>query len=171
MAWLLSYLGANWSLIIVVALLVVALILFAILAKNLWAIFAAIVLLALGFAYAQIDKTVYQRAAAEQLADKLKTKDAELEAAHDRINVLNAAYEADAMQALTDADEISKLQARIHETPPDTTIALNRAAAGRVRAFKRAASGRTAEDRAAARTGRHPSLLSGFSWGRKPSRP
>ncbi|WP_296741472.1 hypothetical protein [Mesorhizobium sp.] len=145
-------------------LLVGGLALIAFLTRNLWAVVVALGLMAAGFAYVQIDKAAYDRAAAEQLAEKLKAKDEQIrqrdaliEAARQRINVLNAANELDAMQALTDADEISKLKAQINETPADATIALKRAATGRLRAFRRAAAGRAAAaaSGAAAGPGRH----------------
>ncbi len=163
-SWLASYAGANWSLAIVILLLVGGLALIAFLTRNLWAVVVALGLMAAGFAYVQIDKAAYDRAAAEQLAEKLKAKDEQIrqrdaliEAARQRINVLNAANELDAMQALTDADEISKLKAQINETPADATIALKRAATGRLRAFRRAAAGRAAAaaSGAAAGPGRH----------------
>jgi positive regulator of sigma E activity len=70
--WFLSYWAANFALIIVVTLAVVALGAVAWFAKNWKVAVAAAAVLAAGFAYMQIDKSAYQRRVAEEAAAQVK---------------------------------------------------------------------------------------------------
>lgn len=123
--WALSYIGANFALILVVVLAVVALGAIAWFAKN-WkvAVAAALVLLA-GLAYQHIDKTAYQRAIAEQKAREVAVLQA-------RIDALDEANRNNAKRALEDAQRIKTLQEQAKQTPANTADCLDENAAGRV---------------------------------------
>lgn len=129
MSWGLSYLGANFSLVVVVMLLVAGLGAIAFFAKNWKAAVAAGAVLAAGFAYQHVDKIGYQRRIAEEAQQQV-------EALERRLDVLNAANEADALRARADADRISELEGKVHETPANDRVALDRAAVGRVSAIR-----------------------------------
>lgn len=154
MTWLGSYLGSTWALVLVVALVVAALGAIAFFARNWKAAVASVLVLGCGFAYLQVDKNAYARRVAEEAAEKV----AALEA---RINVLNAANESDAMQAIADQARISQLEdqarAKAPDTPQSRLVCLDRSAARRVSAIRYADPG---ERGTAAGTGRHSGLLS-----------
>lgn len=123
--WALSYIGANFALILVVVLAVVALGSIAWFAKN-WkvAVAAALVLLA-GLAYQHIDKTAYQRRVAEEAAQQAKTLQA-------RIDTLSDINNANAARAIQDEIKISKLKEQAGQTPANSADCLDENAAGRV---------------------------------------
>lgn len=123
--WALSYIGANFALILVVVLAVVALGAIAWFAKN-WkvAVAAALVLLA-GLAYQHIDKTAYQRAIAEQKAREVALLQA-------RIDTLSDINNANAARAIQDEVKINKLREQASQTPANTADCLDENAAGRV---------------------------------------
>lgn len=154
MLWLLSYVGANWALILVVVLAVAGLGAVAFFAKNWKVAVAALAVLAAGFAYQQIDKNAYQRRVAEEAADKVR-------ALEERLNVLNAANEQDAMRATADAARISELEDKTNAMPPPASPGraggLDRAAARRVSAIRWADPGQGGPATGAIR---HPDLLS-----------
>lgn len=127
--WLLSYVGANWALILVVVLAVVALGAVAWFAKNWKVAVAAIAVLAAGFAYQQIDKNAYQRRVSEEAAARVKT----LEARLDAVNKIN---QADAERAINDAAEIGRLREMAKATPANGGPCLDIDAAGRVSGIK-----------------------------------
>lgn len=164
--WIFSYLSSNWSLVLCVVVIVAALIAVTVFARNWKAAIAAAAIVAAGFAYQWIDKQGYQRAQAEQLAEKLEAKDKQIEALELRIYTVNAANELIAMQAVTDANELSELGAKANETPANAAVAIKRDAALRVREFRRQAlGGAAAKGRAAAGTGGHPAVLPIRKWG------
>lgn len=169
MTWFFSYLGANWSLILVVILVVAALIALTVLAHNWKAAVIAVAILAAAFAYQWIDKSAYARAVAEEAQRTIKIKDDQIAALELRVETVNAANELSAMQASSDFIELSKLKATANDTPANATVALKRDAVERVRGFRRsAASGGAAGSKGGVATGagRHPKLLPIWKWGR-----
>jgi glucan phosphoethanolaminetransferase (alkaline phosphatase superfamily) len=127
--WLLSYIGGNFALILVVFLAVVALGAVAWFAKNWKVAVTAVVILGAGFAYMQIDKNAYQRRVAEETA-------AEVNALKARIALTNAAAEREAKRAIADAEQISELKRKASETPPNAGECFDAAAADRVRSIR-----------------------------------
>ncbi len=123
--WFLSYVGANWALILVVALAVIALGAVAWFARNWKVAVAALAILAAGFAYQQIDKNAYQRRVAEEAAKQIKTL-------QDRITTMNKANDENAERAINDAAEIGRLRALAGDTPANDAPCLDRDAAERV---------------------------------------
>ncbi|NGX98718.1 MAG: hypothetical protein G4V63_26980, partial [Candidatus Afipia apatlaquensis] len=86
--WALSYIGANWALILVVALGIIALGAVAWFAKNWKVAVAALLILGAGLAYQHIDKTAYQRRVSEEAAERL----AVLQRRLDAVNTINQAH-------------------------------------------------------------------------------
>ncbi|HDA7126298.1 TPA: hypothetical protein O5T86_001302 [Staphylococcus aureus] len=123
--WFLSYVGANWALILVVALAVIALGAVAWFAKNWKVAVAAIAILAAGFAYQQIDKNAYQRRVSEEAAARVKTLEA-------RLDTLNKANDENTERAINDAAEIGRLREMAKATPANDGPCLDIDAAGRV---------------------------------------
>lgn len=66
--WALSYLGSTWVLILVIALVIAALGALAWFSHNWKLIAAAVLILAVGFAYMHVDKQAYARRVAEESA-------------------------------------------------------------------------------------------------------
>lgn len=126
--WALSYLGANAALIAVVALAIIALGALAWFAKNWKLAVAAVVILAAGFSYMQIDKNAYQRRVAEEKAEQVRTL-------QNRIDTLNKANQADAERAIENATEIARLDALAHDTPANSGDCLDIDATRRVRSI------------------------------------
>lgn len=129
MLWLLSYVGSNFSLIIVTTLAVVALGAVAWFAKNWKVAVAAVMALGAGFAYMHIDKAAYQRRVAEEAAAQVKVLQGRL----DTIAAINQAYTA---RYSEDQKQISKLEKEASETPPNSGPCLDRDAARRVRSIR-----------------------------------
>jgi apolipoprotein N-acyltransferase len=127
--WALSYLGSTWVLILVIALVIAALGALAWFSHNWKLIAAAVLILAVGFAYMHVDKQAYARRVAEESA-------AQVTKLQGRIKTLNEASEADAKRAAENADRISKLESQVNDTPPNAQRCLDRAGAGRVRNIK-----------------------------------
>jgi hypothetical protein len=124
-AWILSYLSANFALIIVVVLAVIALGAVAWFAKNWKVAVAAGCVLAAGFAYQQIDKNAYQRRVAEEAAQQVRVLQG-------RLDALQAANQADAKRAATDAVTIDALRQQAAQTPANDAACLDGDAAKRV---------------------------------------
>jgi apolipoprotein N-acyltransferase len=129
MQWALSYIGTNVALIVVVALLVIALGAVAWFAKNWKVAVAAVLILAAGLAYQQIDKNAYERRVSEEAAEKVKTLQA-------RIDTMNQINQANAERAIEDATKIAEMERIASETPANAGACLDRDAAGRVRSIK-----------------------------------
>lgn len=129
MMWALSYLWANFALIAVVTLAVVGLAVLAFFLKNWKAALAALVVLGLGFAYMQIDKSAYQRRVSEEAAEKVK-------ALTDQIDNMNKVAEADVQRAIEDATKIAELEGKANETPANNGACLDIDGARRVRDIK-----------------------------------
>lgn len=127
--WFLSYIGSNFALILVVTLAVIAVGAVAWFAKNWKVAVAALVILAAGFAYMQIDKNAYQRRVAEEAA-------AEVNALKVQIALTNAAAERDAQRAIADAEQISELKRKASDTPANSGECFDVNAADRVRAIR-----------------------------------
>jgi len=123
--WALSYLGANFALIIVVVLAVAGCALVWWLTKNLWAAVAALTILAVGFAVQQVDKAAYQRRVSEEAAAKVQVLQGRL----DTISKVTAAY---AKRAATDADAIATLRDQASNTPANNSPGLPEDSAKRV---------------------------------------
>jgi CBS-domain-containing membrane protein len=123
--WVLSYIGANWALILVVVLAVVALGAVAWLAKNWKVAVAAIIVLAVAFAYQQIDKNAYQRRVSLEVAEKVA-------ALQRRLDAVNQINQKNAERALDDAAEIARLQAEAGNTPANASACFDSDTAGRV---------------------------------------
>jgi len=124
--WLWSYVSANLALILVVILVVVALGALAWFVRNWKVAVAALAVLAMAFAYQQIDRNAYQRRVAEEAALKVGLMQKRLEALNSLTEAYNARYEAD--QA-----ELDKLKRLASETPNDNRPCLGIDAARRVR--------------------------------------
>lgn len=129
MQWALSYIGSTWALILVVVLAVVALGAVAWFSRNWKVAVAAIIVLALGLAYQQIDKNAYQRAVSEQAAAQVKALQA-------RVALLNAVTKQDAERAAKDAAEIEQLREHAGQTPANTSPCLDDGAAARIGAIR-----------------------------------
>jgi apolipoprotein N-acyltransferase len=125
MMWALSYLGANFALIIVVVLAVAGCALVWWLTKNLWAVVAALTVLAVGFAVQQIDHNAFNRAQAEQKAVELKVLQG-------RIDTLSKVAADDAKRAATDAADIATLREQASNTPANSSPGLPLDSAKRV---------------------------------------
>lgn len=125
MIWALSYIGANFALIVVVVLAVLALAAVAWFAKN-WkvAVAAGLVLMA-GLAYQQIDKTAYQRRVAEEAAQRVQVLQG-------RLDAVAAAGEADAKRAADNAAALEDLRQKASQTPANAAACLPEDAAKRV---------------------------------------
>jgi len=123
--WALSYIGANWALILVVVLAVAALGAIAWFAKNWKIAVAALIVLGLAFTYQQIDKSAYQRRVNEEKAKEVKLL-------KERIATLSKVNEEHAERAINDATEIGRLEADASVTPANDSPCLDRDAAERV---------------------------------------
>ena len=123
--WALSYLGANFALVLVVVLAVVALGAVAWFAKNWKVAVAAACVLAAGLAYQQVDKTAYQRRVAEEAAEQTKVLQA-------RLDALQAVNVADAERALAANARIAEPEALAAQTPANDAPCLPEDAAKRV---------------------------------------
>lgn len=123
--WFLSYLGANFALIIVVVLLVIALGAIAWFAKNWKVAVAAILLVCAGLGYQQIDKNAYQRRVSEEAAERVAVLQG-------RLDTLQAVSQADAERALKASAIITELERTASMTPPNAGPCLDEGAAGRV---------------------------------------
>jgi hypothetical protein len=131
--WLLSYLGANWSLILCVVLIVAALIAVGIFARNWKAFVAAGAILAAGYAYQQIDKNGFERAKAEELASLNTRHEQEIADLHQRIIVLNWLGDQHEQRTMADSARINELEEMSRATPVNDNRCLDRAATRRVR--------------------------------------
>lgn len=129
MTWLPSYIGSNFALIAVVVLAVVALGAVAWFAKNWKVAVAAVVVLAAGLAYQQIDKSAYQRRVSEEAAARVRLLQA-------HIDVLSKVTAADAEQAKKDAAEIETLRGMVSQTPANSGPCLDEGAAKRIGAIR-----------------------------------
>lgn len=125
MPWVLSYIGANFALILVVVLLVVALGAIAWFAKNWKVAIAAILLVCAGLGYQQIDKNAYQRRVSEEAAAQVKVLQG-------RLDTLTAVSQADAERALAASAVITELERTASLTPPNDGPCLDANAASRV---------------------------------------
>lgn len=123
--WLLSYVGANFALILVVVLAVVALGAVAWFARNWKVAVAAVVVLAAGLAYQQIDKSAYQRAVNEQKAREIAIIQGRL----DTLSKVAAAY---AERAASDEATIEALRVQASATPANDAACLPDDAAKRI---------------------------------------
>lgn len=123
--WILSYLGANFALIAVVALSVLALAAIAWFTKNWKAAVAAGMVLIAGLSYQQIDHNAYNRAQAEQKAR-------EVAVLQGRIAALEQASANDAARAAADAATIDALREQASQTPANDAACLDIDAAKRV---------------------------------------
>lgn len=129
MLWMLSYLGANFALIVVVTLAVLALAAVAFFARNWKVALAAIAVLAAGFAYMQIDKNAYQRRVSEEAA-------AQVAMLRGRLVTLQKQTDADAERAKTDATYIETLEAEASQTPANATPGIPADVAKRIGAIR-----------------------------------
>lgn len=127
--WLLSYITANLALILVVLLAVAGCGLIFWITKNLWAVVTAVVILAAGFAYQQVDKSAYQRRVSEEAAAQTRVLQSRLDAVTD-INNANTA------RAVEDQVKIEELEKLANETPANNTACLDPEAAARIGAIK-----------------------------------
>lgn len=125
MTWLLSYIGSNFALIVIVTLLVVAFGTIAWFTKNWKVAVTAVAILAIGLAYQQVDKNAYQRRIAEEAAARVRLLQAHLD-------TLNKVNQADAEQAAKDAAEIEQLRTVAGDTPDNASPGLPLDAAKRV---------------------------------------
>lgn len=123
--WALSYLGANFALVLVVVIAVVALGAVAWVAKNWKVAVAAVAVLGAGLAYQQIDKTAYQRRVAEEAAQQVKVLQG-------RLDTLQAVNRADAERALAANARIVELETKAAQTPANDGACLPEDAAKRV---------------------------------------
>ena len=123
--WLLSYLGANFALVLVVVLAVVALGAVAWFAKN-WKVAVAAVVVAMAGLYAQqFDKNGYDRRVAEEVAEQTKVLQS-------RLNTLQAVNAADVERALAANARIAEQEALAAQTPANANQCLPEDAAKRV---------------------------------------
>ncbi len=125
LVWLLSYLGANLALVLVVVLAVVALGVVAWFAKNWKVAVAAACVLAAGLAYQQVDKTAYQRRVSEEAAARVAVLQG-------RLDTLQDVNTADAERALAANARIAELETLAAETPANNNQCLPEDAAKRV---------------------------------------
>lgn len=123
--WALSYLGANFALVLVVVLAVVALGAVAWFAKNWKVAVAAACVLAAGLAYQQVDKTAYQRRVSEEAAARVAVLQG-------RLDTLQAVNTADAERALAANARIAELEVLAAQTPANDASCLPEDAAKRV---------------------------------------
>lgn len=123
--WLMSYLGANFALVVVVVLAVLACGVVYWLTKNLWAIVTALAILAAGFAYQQVDRSAYQRRVSEEAAQQVKVLQG-------RLNTMQDISAADAARSLADAERIANLELQAMQTPANDAPCLPEDAAKRV---------------------------------------
>ncbi|MGB3042432.1 MAG: hypothetical protein WBB98_04530 [Xanthobacteraceae bacterium] len=123
--WLLSYLGANFALVLVVVLAVVALGAVAWFAKNWKVAVAALVVAAAGLYAQQFDKNGYDRRVAEEVAEKTKVLQG-------RLDTLRDVNQADAERALAANARIAELEALAAQTPENDAPCLPEDAAKRV---------------------------------------
>jgi hypothetical protein len=120
-----SYLGANFALVLVVVLAVLALAAVAWFAKNWKVAVVAVAVLAAGLAYQQIDKSAYQRRVSEEAAQQVKVLQGRLE-------ILQTINAADAARSLADAERIANLELQAMQTPANDAPCLPEDAAKRV---------------------------------------
>lgn len=125
MIWVLSYIGANFALIIVVVLAVLALAAVAWFAKNWKVALAAVAVLVAGLAYQQVDKTAYQRRVAEEAAQQV-------ELLQGRLDAIAKANEAYAKRAENDAAAMDALREQASQTPANDAACLPEDSAKRV---------------------------------------
>jgi apolipoprotein N-acyltransferase len=125
MMWALSYLGANFALVIVVVLAVLALGAVAWFAKNWKVAVVAVIIAAAGFGAQQFDKNGYDRRVAEDVAQQTKVLQGRLDA----LAKVAAAY---AERAANDADAIAALREQASHTPANNSLALPEDSAKRV---------------------------------------
>lgn len=126
---LLLYLMAHWVLVLVAVLSVVALGVAAWVFKNWKLALAAIVVAILGFMY----QGAVMHGINLQIANEAAGK---IEVLEDRIDTLNKTAEAHNARALEDAAQIEKLETEANETPANSSAALDRDAARRVRSIR-----------------------------------
>jgi len=120
-----SYLGANFALVIVVVLAVLALAAIAWFAKNWKVAVVAAAVLAAGLAYQQIDKSAYQRRVSEEAAQQVKVLQG-------RLNTMQDINAADTARSLADAERIANLELQAMQTPANDAPCLPEDAAKRV---------------------------------------
>jgi Flp pilus assembly protein TadB len=125
----LSYLGAHWALIIAVALVVIVLGALAWFLKNWKLAVAAFAVLAVGFAYQAVDMQGYKRRVAEDAARQVKVL-------QDRLDTLNAVNRAYSSRYADDQKKFSELEKKASETPPNSSVCLDRAGARRVQSIR-----------------------------------
>jgi cell division protein FtsB len=125
----LSYLGAHWTLIIVVVLAVAVLGYLAFILKNWKAALAAVVLVMAGLAYQSADLAGYKRRVNEEAQAQVKLLNS-------RLAVLEAVSKAYNARAAYDAATIKKLEDEAKETPANSDQCLPADAARRVRSIR-----------------------------------
>jgi apolipoprotein N-acyltransferase len=123
--WLLSYLGANLALVLVVVLAVVALGAVAWFAKNWKVAVAALVVAAAGLYAQQFDKNGYDRRVTEEVAEQTKVLQG-------RLDTLRDVNQADVKRALAANARIAELEALAAQTPSNNNQCLPEDAAKRV---------------------------------------
>lgn len=123
--WVLSYLGANFALVLVVVLAVVALGAVAWFARNWKVAVAAVVVAAAGLYAQQFDKNGYNRRVAEEVAEQTRVLQG-------RLDTLQAVNTADAERALAANARIAELEALAAQTPANNNQCLPEDAAKRV---------------------------------------
>lgn len=121
----LSYLGAHWTLFLIVVLSAVGLGALAWFTKNLKYVIAAVALTVVGLAYQSSNIDGYKRKAAEDAMEQVHTLQS-------RLGALQLIAAHDAQQATADAFLNSKLDALSRETPINTGHCLDLSAARRV---------------------------------------
>jgi hypothetical protein len=123
--WILSYITANFALIAVVVLAVVALGAVAWFAKNWKVAIAALGVLAAGFAYQQIDKNAYQRRVSEEAAQQVNALQA-------KVNALSEINHAAAVLAVEAQKKADDLHAAANNTPANSAPCFDLNASKRV---------------------------------------
>lgn len=127
--WITSYLGANFALIAVVVLAVVALGALAWFAKNWKVAAAAVCVLVAGLAYQQIDKNAYQRRVSEEAAQQVAVLQG-------RLDTLSDINNAAAARAIQDEVKIETLRSMARDTPANNAPCLDEEATKRVGTIK-----------------------------------
>lgn len=125
MVWILSYLSANFALVLATWLGVLALAAIAWFTKNWKAAVAAGFVLIAGLAYQQVDKNAYQRRVAEEAAQQVKVLQG-------RLDALAVANEADSARATTDTAALDSLRQQAAQTPANNAACFDVEAAKRV---------------------------------------
>ena len=129
MTWALSYIGANFALVLVVAFAVLALAAVAWFAKNWKVAVAALAILVAGLAYQQIDHNAYNHAQAEQKAREFRVL-------QDRLGALLTISAADEQRAKAAEATIDALRSQARDTPANNKPCLPKDAAKRVGGIK-----------------------------------